>query len=450
MISLQTIQTKLNENCHPLGLAVFRVLFGLLLAGGGIRFWAKGWIEQLWLNPTFHFKYPYFHWVELPSNAWVYVLYFTFILSGVLVAIGLFYRVAIILSFVLFTYFELIDLSYYLNHYYFISLMCLILCFLPANQALSFDRKWKLVKVKPVKRWHVFMVRLQLGFVYFFAGVAKLHTDWLIHAVPLKIWLKAFPHWPLIGKFLGTTLAAYAFSWFGMVYDLTVPFFLSFRKTRIWAYLVVIVFHVLTYLMFPIGMFPFVMIASTLIFFPSTVFERIVNRVRDFFQFQTLQFSGASHLKTTDKNKWVQYGFLVFFGIQVWLPFRYVMYGGNLFWHEQGYRFSWRVMLMEKAGQATFYVQEKDHPTTRIEVDNREHLIPVQEKMMATQPDFLLQYAKYLKQIHLEKGMANPEVTADVFVTLNGRRSKRFVNPQADLSAIDYSCKPYEFLVNEE
>ena len=34
--------------------------------------------------------------------------------------------------------------------------------------------------------------------------------------------------------------------------------------------------------------------------------------------------------------------------IQVIFPLRYIFYPGELFWHEQGYRFSWRVMLMEK------------------------------------------------------------------------------------------------------
>ena len=33
--------------------------------------------------------------------------------------------------------------------------------------------------------------------------------------------------------------------------------------------------------------------------------------------------------------------------IQLAFPFRYLLYPGNIFWTEEGYRFSWRVMLME-------------------------------------------------------------------------------------------------------
>lgn len=453
MQKTSAILNKLNENCHPLGLAVFRVLFGLLLAGGGIRFWSKGWIEELWLSPTFHFKYPLFHWVDLPSPTALYILYAFFIVSALLVAFGLFYRVAIICSFLLFTYFELIDLTYYLNHYYFISLMCLIMCFLPANQVLSFDQKWNLVKEKPVKRWHILVVRLQLGIVYFFAGVAKINTDWLIHAMPLKVWFQAFSQWPIIGKLLTSSLAAYLFSWFGMLYDLTIPFFLSYKTTRVWAYLAVIVFHVITYIMFPIGMFPFVMIASTLIFFPAKTFEKLINSCARILKKTPFIFKEDSNLPIQQTNKLrgtILIFFLLFFTVQIWLPFRYLMYDGNLFWHEQGYRFSWRVMLMEKAGHATFYVEEENHPLSKIEVDNKVHLTPLQEKMMATQPDFILQYAQHIHTTYLNQGFVNPKVTADVFVTLNGRRSKRFINPELDLSEIDYSCKPYKFLMTEE
>jgi hypothetical protein len=36
----------------------------------------------------------------------------------------------------------------------------------------------------------------------------------------------------------------------------------------------------------------------------------------------------------------------------------YLCYPNELFWTEEGFRFSWRVMLMEKAGYATFKVKD--------------------------------------------------------------------------------------------
>ena len=38
-------------------LAFFRIGFGLLMCFSIIRFWSKGWIEELYLLPDFHFSY---------------------------------------------------------------------------------------------------------------------------------------------------------------------------------------------------------------------------------------------------------------------------------------------------------------------------------------------------------------------------------------------------------
>ncbi len=44
---------------------------------------------------------------------------------------------------------------------------------------------------------------------------------------------------------------AYAFSWLGCLYDLSIPFLLLYRKTRPFAYAAVIIFHILTAILFP-------------------------------------------------------------------------------------------------------------------------------------------------------------------------------------------------------
>ncbi|MEM8547752.1 MAG: HTTM domain-containing protein, partial [Pseudomonadota bacterium] len=111
-------------------LAIFRILIGGLMCVGALRFMNNGWIEQLYVTPTFHFKYWGFEWVQVPSITGLYFLYGGIAVSAFLVAIGAFYRLAIISFWCLFTYAELMDVTTYLNHYYFISLLALILCFL--------------------------------------------------------------------------------------------------------------------------------------------------------------------------------------------------------------------------------------------------------------------------------------------------------------------------------
>jgi len=110
-----------------------------------------------------------------------------------------------------------------------------------------------------------------------------------------------------------------------------------------------------------------------------------------------------------------------------------LLYPGNLFWTEEGYRFSWRVMLMEKAGTATFYV--KDGETGREgSVVNHQFLNSHQEKQMAMQPDLILQYAHLLKSHYEQQGMNDPKVRAEVWVTLNARPAQLLIDPDVDLT----------------
>ena len=60
-------------------------------------------------------------------------------LSAFLVAIGFKYRLSILLFFLSFTYIELMDKTTYLNHYYFISILSFLMCFLPMNAIFSID-----------------------------------------------------------------------------------------------------------------------------------------------------------------------------------------------------------------------------------------------------------------------------------------------------------------------
>ena len=75
-------------------------------------------------------------------------------------------------------YVELLDKSNYLNHYYFVSLVAFMLCWLPTTS-----------KTPQVPRLSVTSIRLLLAVVYFYAGLAKLNPDWLFNAQPLAMWL---------------------------------------------------------------------------------------------------------------------------------------------------------------------------------------------------------------------------------------------------------------------
>ncbi len=417
-------------------LATFRVLFGAVMFAGMVRFMAKGWVYDLYVKPTFYFTYYGFEWVKPLGELGMYALFAAVALSAFLVMIGLAYRVAAVAFFLGFTYIELIDKTNYLNHYYFITLVSFLMALLPAGRYFSVDAWfWPAIRRTHVPRWMIGALQLQLAMVYFFAGVAKLNYDWLFRAMPLRIWLPPHTGLPLIGPLMDEPWVAYAFSWFGVVYDLFIVFLLADRRTRLFAYALVLAFHLMTAWLFPIGMFPYVMILLTLVFFPASFHRKVINAAGRLLR--KTRTEPVPVPVSALRPAWparVLFGVLaVHFAVQLLLPFRYLLYPGQLFWTEQGYRFSWRVMLMEKAGTVFFYVT--DPATGREgEVVNRDFLTPNQEKMMATQPDMMLQFAHFLAGHYRRQGIAHPKITAESYVTLNGSGSRPFLDRTVDLA----------------
>ena len=146
------------------------------------------------------------------------------------------------------------------------------------------------------------------------------------------------------------------------------------------------------------------------------------------------------------KEKLVLFVLGVYFILQLIIPWRYLFYPGNLFWTEQGYRFSWRVMLMEKAGTAFFYVQDPE-TGRESEIMNCDYLTKNQEKMMATQPDMILQFAHFLKKEYEQMGIKKPKVRVESYVTLNGSGSRMFLDSATDLTKEKENFLPKKWIL---
>ncbi len=429
------INKYLEEHTPSYTLAFYRIGFGALMCYSIIRFWYKGWIEELYIKPEFHFSYYGFEWAK-PIGEYTYLIFLLCFIASFFVMIGFKYRASIVLFFLSFTYIELMDKTTYLNHYYFISILSFLLIFLPANATFSIDNILNNKKFRNIPKWNVDALKLIITIVYLCAGIAKMNSDWLFEAMPLKIWLQSKYDLPLIGgNLLQMSWVHFAMSWGGMLYDISIPFLLIINRTRIIAFLLVIFFHVFTLILFPIGMFPHIMIFSSMVFFSGDFHKKIINKLKDL-----LMKIGIK--KESNKNKIVElYKTPIsklsltlvtsFFIIQALLPFRYQMYPGELFWHEQGYRFSWRVMLIEKIGYTNFKIKNPKTGTSFM-VDSSEFLTPFQLKQMSFQPDFILEFAHYLGKKYSTKNNS-VEVYADSFVALNGRPSKRFIDPDTNL-----------------
>ncbi|RZS93171.1 HTTM domain-containing protein [Aquimarina brevivitae] len=439
-----TLKSYFSKDTEAAPLAVFRIFFGFMMLISIIRFWSYGWIDKLYVKPKFFFSFYGFEFVK-PIGEYTYLIFVLCALASIGVAVGYKYRLSIVLFFLSFTYIELMDKTTYLNHYYFISVLSFVMIFLPASAYFSVDAKLKGRSYQRIPAWTIDSIKLLLAIVYFYAGLAKLNSDWLLNAMPLKIWLPSKYDLPFLGSVLQKEWVHYFFSYSGAIYDLIIPFLLFYKRTRWVAFIAVVIFHTLTRVLFPIGMFPFIMTISVLVFFEAKLHHKILHSIAMVFRITKERFDSGQILHYNHQQPLLWF-LALFFIIQLALPFRYLLYPGELFWTEEGYRFSWRVMLIEKAGYASFKIVNGKTGTSFL-VDNTDFLSAFQEKQMATQPDFILEYAHFLKQHFESQGHQNVEVYVDSYVALNGRLSTRFIDPTVDLGKQKESFKHKTWII---
>lgn len=433
----------LNVSNHSVPLAILRMAFGFLMTFSMLRFLFNGWIEKAYTTPQFHFTYQYFDWIQPFDTNAMYGIVISCAIASFCIGLGLFYRIATVYFFISFTYLELIEKSWYLNHYYLVSIIAFLLIIVPAHQFLSLDvRLRNTIKKQFIPAWWSFVFKLQLSIVYFYGGIAKLNSDWLLEAQPMSIWIKAKTDLPLIGSLLEYDTTAFIFSWAGLLYDLCIPFLLWNKKTRPVAFVLVITFHVLTHILFNIGMFPWIMIGMSLIFITKEEWNAFSKKIG---------YTNPISIDNNQKVKLKTYAFgkailIPFFTIQLLFPLRHFLLTDNVLWTENGFRFSWQVMVMEKTGYTAFTVKDKksgkqwkEYPSRRLSV--------IQEKQMNFQPDMIWQYAQYLKKIYQKKGIENPEIYVNSRVALNGRPSQVFISDDINLVSLKDINEVYDLIL---
>lgn len=430
-------------------LVFFRIAFGTLALLDILSTWVYYHLEKQAFDPDrFQFAYYGFEWVKPGPEPLMSVFFLTLILAALGIIVGRWYRFCTIYFALGFTYVFLLEKAHYLNHGYLFCWLSCIMIFLPADRNFSWS-VWK----NPERRresvpfWCLLVLRFLIGVVYFFGGVAKINGDWL-RGIPLIDWMAFKADLPLIGPVLGMSWTPYFMAYIGLFLDLTIVAFLLFRRTRPLAFGLAICFHLLNMLIFNIGIFPYLSIALTALYFPPDFPRRILHWLGERAHWiRTWQQRWTNRMAPTppaakkiwqsaaDFRKPILVALVIFGAFHILVPLRHHLFPGSVAWTEEGHRYSWRMMLRSKQGRGHYRVvdqqgvAEKIRPT--IYLSNR------QARKLYTHPDMILQFAHYLVEDYARKGQT-VRIFAEIDARLNGRPYQAFIDPSVDLAQVKW------------
>ena len=433
-------------------LACFRIAFGALMVADVFRYWST--IEETFIRPTFHFTYYGFDWVRPWPGDGMYVHFAVMGVAAAFVSLGLFYRAAASVFFLAFSYMFLIEQARYLNHFYLIALVSFLMIFVPAHRAWSLDAWLRpRLRAQTVPAWALWLVRAQIAIPYVYGGIAKLNADWL-HGEPLRAWLAKRGGRPVIGPLLQHEWAPYLFSYGGLVFDLLVVPFLLWRRSRPYAFVATLAFNLINGVVFTIGIFPWVMAAATLMFFPPDWPRRLAAWARAHVLASPAGLPEPVHNPAPEPPPvrlgpahYTTVGLLgAYMAFQLLFPLRHWLYPGDVAWTEEGHKFAWRMKLRDKQGTVRFFATDPDSGRTW-EVPHRRHLRGWQRRQLTDKPEMLVQFAHFLADELRAQGFPRIEIRAQSSLSLNGRKPAPLVDPNVDLAAQPRSIWPAPYIL---
>ncbi len=453
MWSLARWRAILGQSVDGSSLAVFRIAFGLLLAYE--VFTKLGFEKHIELYaPELHFKYLFFEWVPSPESYGASVaLHWVLITLALCVAAGLAFRLSAWLLFLLFSAYFLMERTLYINHLYLYCLLSGLLAFSQAHNMLSVDAWLARGPFKPLHRGatrvvDLYLLRFQMGVVYFFAGVAKLNGDWL-QGSPLNIWLdKKAPYSPFCDLLKNEQLPL-LMSWGGVAFDLLVVPLLLWKRTRWIGFGWALAFHATNASIFGIASFPWMSLALSTLFFepdwPRRVLAFVQRRTGKLKALDSLAGTQLSSLGASLLPRWAVVLAAGYCAVQLLLPLRHWLYPNDVAWTEDGHLFSWRMMLRTKKGDVEFEIRDPE-TGKRQKLEPLDYLTRRQTQLLALHPDLMHQLALHVADERVQQGKPRPQVFVRSRLSLNGRRKQRFVQGKVDLAAQPRGLGPTSWL----
>ena len=425
---MKIILTHLSKEISGFTISIFRIIFGAILLLQSIYWIITDFIKINIIDPTFLF--PFINGLN-PFNDLLmnYGLNGLLLCSSFMIIINKYYRIGLALYLLSFTYLWLLCQGYFNNHYYLISILCFLLLF---NKA-PFS-KFEKTRVPYI---NLFILKSLIVLVYFISGVNKLNPYWLIDFQPITYILSK------IGINENSILIP-VFAYSGLLFDLLIGPLLIIDKTRFIGIIFSILFHITNFVIFilvggEIGFFPFIMIATLILFVDSKKIEKIY-------------FDQKSRIASKQKfNTPLTIFFLFFLILQIALPFRHFLFDGYVDYNGIGQRFSWRLKNMYKEPKTTglieFTVLTSKNDTVStfnlFNVDKANIILTSRQKTnIIYYPNMIPQFAKKVEK-HFQNMIKRPDfnfiIKGRCMIGFMGRESELLFENDLDLTNISKS-----------
>ncbi|WP_417352458.1 HTTM domain-containing protein [Flavobacterium alkalisoli] len=410
-------------------LIVFRIFFGFLLACETFGAILTGWVKENFIDVEFTFSHIGLDWLQpLPGIG----MYFYFCLMGVLgllVMAGYKYRWTLGAYTLLWAGVYFMQKTSYNNHYYLLLLVCIIMWFLPANTYASLDAKQKpSVKSLTMPAWCSWVMITQVTIVYFFATIAKFYPGWLDGTFTKNL-LDRSVTIPVLHDIFTQKWFYLFIAYAGIAFDLLVVPLLLFKKTRTWAFIASLIFHLFNSITLQIGIFPFFALSFVVFFYPP-------EKIRSIFFKKKPVITEEIALKGSPYKTTLYYFFIPYLIVQLALPLRHHLIKGDVFWTEEGHRLSWRMMLRTRNGYTTYKVVDKKTGKP-IPYNVHTKMTRKQYNSMCTKPDMIWQFAQRIKKEQAQKGI-DVAIYAQTEAAVNGAPLKKLINSTVDLGEAEW------------
>jgi len=420
---------------------VFRIFFGLLMVAECWGAIATGWVKETFIEPQFTFTFIGFEWTQFLVGKPMYFVFGILGFLGWMIAFGAFYRMATFLFAIGWSLVYFMQKEHYNNHYYLVMLVAWFMVFIPANRYKSIDVWiWPKIKSNYTYFWNQLLFILQLFILYTYAALAKLYPGWmdgdfLQHRYAgLAIWLDKNIEWEPLTQFISSKNFAQIMGWLGFGFDLLIIPLLLWKRTRVFAFLAALFFHIVNSVTLHIGIFPYFALALAIFCFPPDTIRNI------FFPKKSDYLANSGDIISNNKsNTFFSFIFCLFILWQIYLPIRHWQIPGDVLWTEEGHRLSWRMMLRSKSASITFYVVDKNDPDKKKKmVKLEDYMTQLQRSRVGIRPDMIWQFAQYLGKDYAKKGK-DVEVYASSIISINGGVFLPFLDSETDLYATKWN-----------